>query len=78
MINALKKFTALGKTIIFSIDPNHIDKQFLTLLRATADIYMSIELKEFAGSTVRVMQIHRFKRPNDLFITYILQIGVYS
>ncbi len=69
VVNQLKKFTSMNKTIIFTVDPTHINKQLLTLLRAVADVYFSIDIKEFAGNIVRVIRTHRFKRPADTYIT---------
>ncbi|RMF05535.1 hypothetical protein D6764_04505 [Candidatus Woesearchaeota archaeon] len=71
VMNILKKLTSLNKTIFISVDPMHVNKQFLTLLRSVADIYLSLELKEFAGGIVRIININRFKRPADTFIPAI-------
>ncbi len=67
IINLLKRFTALGKTILFCVDDKHLNENFLTLLRSVCDIYMTVEVKSFAGSAVRVLSTHRFKRPESAF-----------
>ncbi|MBD3209215.1 AAA family ATPase [Candidatus Woesearchaeota archaeon] len=71
VINLLKRFTALGKTIIFCVDDKHLNETFLTLLRGVCDIYMTVAVKSFAGQSVRVISTHRFKRPEASFITNI-------
>lgn len=71
LINKLKRFTSLGKTIIFCVDDKHLNETFLTLLRSVCDIYMSVEVKSFAGQAVRVVTTHRFKRPESAFINNI-------
>jgi len=63
VINVLKKFTSMGKTIIFNVDPGHLNDTFLTLLRSVSDIYFQLAIKDFAGMTVRMITIPRFKRP---------------
>ncbi len=67
VINVLKKFTSLGKTIIFNVDPSHLNDTFLTLLRSVSDIYFQIAIKDFAGMTVRMINIPRFKRPQGSY-----------
>jgi len=67
VINMLKRFTALGKTILFCVDDKHLNENFLTLLRSVCDIYMTVAVKSFAGSAVRVLSTHRFKRPEAAF-----------
>ncbi len=63
LINVLKKFASLGKTIVFNVDPAHLNATFLTLLRSVSDIYFKLNIKDFAGMTVRQISIPRFKRP---------------
>jgi len=67
IINLLKRFTSLGKTILFCVDDKHLNENFLTLLRSVCDIYMTVAVKSFAGSAVRVLSTHRFKRPEGAF-----------
>lgn len=63
VIYTLKKYTSMGKTIIFNVDPTHLNDTFLTLLRSVSDIYFKLSIKDFAGMTVRLINIPRFKRP---------------
>lgn len=65
LINVLKKFASLGKTIVFNVDPDHLNATFLTLLRSVSDIYFKLNIKDFAGMTVRQISIPRFKRPQN-------------
>ncbi len=71
IINFFRKLNNLNKTIIFTIDPTHLDDQFLTLLRSVADMYMFINFTQFAGETVRALEIKRFKRPKDIYMSKI-------
>ena len=71
IVNFFKKLNNLGKTVIFTIDPTHLDDQFLTLLRSVTDIYIALEIKNVAGERVRTMDIKRFKRPFDVYIPSI-------
>ena len=71
IINLLKRYTSLGKTIIFCVDDKHLNETFLTLVRSVCDIYMTVEVKSFAGQAVRVINTHRFKRPESAFMPSI-------
>lgn len=71
IINFFRKLNNMNKTIIFTIDPTHLDDQFLTLLRSVADMYMYINFTQFAGETVRALEIKRFKRPKDIYMSKI-------
>lgn len=71
IMSLLKRFTSLGKTIIFCVDEQHLNEKFLTLIRSVSDIYMTVAVKSFAGQTVRVLSTHRFKRPESAFINNI-------
>lgn len=70
-INILKRFTSLGKTIIFCVDHTHLDEMFLTLIRSVCDLYWGVEVRSFAGQVVRVISINRFKRPEGQFVNHI-------
>lgn len=71
IISLLKRFTSLGKTIIFCVDQTHLNETFLTLIRGVCDIYFSVEVKSFAGQIVRVIGVNRFKRPEAAFVNHI-------
>jgi len=71
IIKKLKNINSLNKTILFCVDPEHLNEKFLTLLRSVADIYFNVEIKMFAGNVVRVINIQRFKRPGDNIINTI-------
>lgn len=71
IINHIKNLISIGKTIIICVDPDHLHKQFLTMLRSISDVYLNLELKEFAGGIVRVIAVNRFKRPADTILTAI-------
>ncbi len=67
IINFFKKLNNINKTVIFTIDPVHINDKFLTLLRNVSDLYINMKIESFAGQTIRVIDIKRFKRPNDIY-----------
>lgn len=71
IVNLLKRFTSLGKTIIFCVDDQHLNETFLTLIRSVCDIYMTVAVKSFAGQAVRIVSTHRFKRPESSFMPKI-------
>jgi archaeal flagellar protein FlaH len=71
VIKKLKNINSLNKTILFCVDPDHLNDKFLTLLRSVADVYISVEIKLFAGNIIRVININRFKRPGDNIINSI-------
>ncbi|MGM5482026.1 MAG: ATPase domain-containing protein [Nanobdellota archaeon] len=71
IINLLKKLNNMNKTIIFCVDPVHLNEKFLTLLRSVADVYFQVEIRTFAGNIIRVINIKRFKRPNDYIVDTI-------
>lgn len=89
IINFFRKLNNLNKTVLFTIDPTHLDEKFLTLLRNVADLYINVTIANFAGETVRSLDIKRFKRPNDIYMSkipfrvepkegLIIEIGSYS
>ena len=65
--NKLKKLVSMGKTIIFCVDPDHIEEKLITQLRALSDVYFKTEMKTFAGEPIRALSVMRFKRPADTF-----------
>lgn len=71
IVNFFRSLNNLNKTVLFTIDPTHLDEKFLTLLRSVADLYINCEVKNFAGEIVRAMMIKRFKRPKDLYMSTI-------
>jgi len=71
IINFFRKLTNLNKTIIFTIDPTHLDGHFLTLLRGVVDMYIGVSISSAGGETVRVIDIKRFKMPNDIYMAKI-------
>ncbi len=89
IINFFRKLNNLNRTVIFTIDPMQLDDKFLTLLRSVTDIYIEIQIINFAGETIRNIDIKRFKRPMDLYMSKIpfrvepreglvIEIGGYS
>jgi len=71
ILSMMKKITSMEKTIILCVDPEHINSKFLTLLRSMSDILIRLEIRTFAGNTVRVININRFKRPQSDYMSPI-------
>lgn len=71
IVNFFKSLNNLNKTVIFTIDPEHLDEKFLSLLRSMADLYIMVNISTFAGEIVRNLDIKRFKRPKDLYMPKI-------
>ena len=71
IMNHLKKVVGMNKTIIFTVDPDHLEERFVTLLRNMSDVYFKTEMKTFAGQPIRAIVILRFKRPQDQFLPVI-------
>lgn len=71
IVNFFRKLNNLNKTVIFTIDPTHLDAHFLTLLRSVTDLYIAVTITNFAGQTVRKLEIKRFKRPYDVYMPQI-------
>lgn len=89
IVNFFRSLNNLNKTVLFTIDPTHLDEKFLTLLRSVVDLYINVSVSNFAGETVRIMDVKRFKRPNDVYMNkipfrvepregLIIEIGGYS
>lgn len=89
IMNFFRKLNNLNKTIIFTIDPTHLDTKFLNLLTSMVDLYLVINVKSFGGEIIRSAEIKRFKRPNDVYKStipfrvepkegLIIEIGSYS
>jgi flagellar protein FlaH len=64
-IQFLKQLTTLGKTIVVCVDPGHLNQTFLTILKSVCDVILDLEMKTFAGSLVRLINVKRFKRPGS-------------
>jgi len=71
ILGKLKQLTTLGKTIVFCVDPEHISKLFITLIRNICDLYFKLDLRSVAGSRINVLDIQRFKRPMGPVTTVI-------
>lgn len=61
-INFLKQLASLEKTVIVNVDPEHLNAKFLTILKSVCDVVLDLELRSFAGSLVRLINVKRFKR----------------
>lgn len=71
IVNFFKGLNNLNKTVIFTIDPTHLDDKFLTLLRSVVDLYILVSTTQIAGDTIRAIDIKRFKRPADVYFPKI-------
>ena len=63
-IGFLKRLVSLEKTVIICIDPEHLHgkQNMLTMIKSVCDVILDLELRTFAGSLVRLINVKRFKR----------------
>ena len=63
-IGFLKQLSSLEKTVIVNIDPEHLHgkQAMLTMIKSVCDVILDLELRTFAGSLVRLINVKRFKR----------------
>ena len=67
-VKFFKKMTGKGKLVIFTVDPDQINKDLLMLLRSVSDIYISFDEATLGGEVKKYMQIHRFKKPKSKYV----------
>jgi flagellar protein FlaH len=65
IVNFVKKITTLNKILVFCVDPTHLNKDFLSLIRSIADVYIQVEAKMVLGNLLRVASVKRFRRCAD-------------
>lgn len=66
VIDFFKKLTNKNKTIIFTVDPQHLNQSLLTLLRGISDIYFELGVKSLAGEDRKFIKINRFKKSKGI------------
>jgi len=62
VIKFFKKIANKGKMVIFTVDPEQLNKSLLTLLRSVSDIYLIFGTKMLGGETKKYMEVARFKK----------------
>ncbi|MBD3261215.1 MAG: ATPase [Candidatus Altiarchaeales archaeon] len=62
VINFFKKMTNKNRTILLTVDPEHLNASLLTLLRSVSDIYLELGSKTLAGEERKFIRINRFKK----------------
>lgn len=55
----LRNETSLGKTLIVTIHPGSLDEPLILRLRAVSDIYLYLDLVDFAGKVYKVMSVKK-------------------
>lgn len=66
VIKFFKKMTNLDRTIIFTVDSEHINPNLLTLIRSMCDIHFELNIKTIGGEIKRYISVNRFKRSQDI------------
>ncbi len=66
VVKFFKKITNKGKIVIFTVDPDQLNKSLLTLLRSTSDIYLELGSSMMGGEIKKFMSVNRFKRSSGL------------
>lgn len=75
IVKFFKKMLSLNKTIIFCVDPIHLNPEFLNIIRSVADIYITVEAKEVLGSLLRVASVKRFRRAkNEIIVQFPFKV----
>jgi len=62
VIKFFKKIADTGRTFIFTVDPDHLNPELLTLLRSVADIYFELVTMSLGGEVKRYINVNRYKR----------------
>ena len=62
VVKFFKKIVNKGKIVLFTVDPEQLNKSLLTLLRSVSDIYLEFGTKILGGETKKYMAVNRFKR----------------
>lgn len=57
-----KLLNAQGKTIIVSMEPGEVDPEITAILRASADVYLSLKVDTTGGTVNRSVFVRRFER----------------
>ncbi|MFH0863196.1 MAG: ATPase domain-containing protein [Candidatus Altiarchaeota archaeon] len=70
-IKFFKKIVNKGKIVIFTVDPEQLNKGLLTLIRSVADIYLEFGSKSLGGDIKKFMSVNRFKRAKQQVVSQI-------
>ncbi|MFH1055942.1 MAG: ATPase domain-containing protein [Candidatus Altiarchaeota archaeon] len=70
-IKFFKKIVNKGKIVIFTVDPEHLNKGLLTLIRSMSDVYLEFGTKTLGGEAKKYMTVSRFKRPKLQVVSQI-------
>lgn len=70
-IKFFKKITGKNKIVIFTVDPEQLNKGLLTLIRSVSDIYLEFGMKILGGDVKKFMSVNRFKRSRNAVVQQI-------
>ena len=70
-IKFFKKIVNKGKIVMFTVDPEQLNKGLLTLIRSVADVYLEFGSKSLGGDIKKFMSINRFKRAKQQVVAQI-------
>ena len=62
VVQFFKMMANLDKSLIITVDPEHLNNELLTLIRSMADIHFELRTAQLGGDTKRYMYVNRFKR----------------
>jgi archaeal flagellar protein FlaH len=71
VIKFFKKIVNKGKIVIFTVDPEQLNKELLNLLRGISDIYLQFGVKSLGGDLKKYVSVNRFKRSYTQVVTQI-------
>ena len=66
LINFFKNLIYLNKTIIFTINPTNIDKEFIDMLEGVCDIFMELGSSDL-DEGIKIINLKRFKRAKGVY-----------
>jgi flagellar protein FlaH len=75
VIKFFKKMANLEKTILFTVDSEHLNPNLLTLVRSMCDIHFELGQKAIGGDIKRYIAVNRFKRSKE-FVNPIIPFRV--
>ena len=70
-IKFFKKIANQGKLVIFTVDPEQLNKSLLTLLRSVSDIYLEFGTKTLGGDVKKFIAVNRFKKAKTQVVPQI-------
>ncbi|MFT4312358.1 MAG: ATPase domain-containing protein [Candidatus Woesearchaeota archaeon] len=62
LMSFIKKINTYNKTILFTVNPEQLNPNFLNILRSSCDVYLDVEARMVLGNLLRIINAVRFNR----------------